>query len=162
MTAIGSRQDSPILVRPHPAKMGHYQIVFVTVVSARQDNLGAWSAPSSRNSRTEITSLPRDRRTFGSGQPVLHRSGRCSRRNPKRTLVMIGKRFSRHQRSTPDANKGCFRSPKAFQHSGDRSRKGVGCDRWFDLTLLIEKPSNLAIGRGPRWRPREFKSSATG
>ncbi|PWJ88214.1 ParB family chromosome partitioning protein [Mesorhizobium loti] len=143
--AIGERgQDSPILVRPHPAISGRYQIVFGhrraraakqlgkpvrAVVKELQDKDHVVAQGQENSARANLSFIERamfaqnladlghDRETIQSAlaidAPMLTRMLSVTKRVPDVIIRAIG------------------------------AAKGVGRDRWLDLTLLIEKPSNL-------------------
>ncbi|WP_353646267.1 plasmid partitioning protein RepB [Mesorhizobium sp. WSM2239] len=159
---IGERgQDSPILVRPHPAMSGRYQIVFGhrraraakqlgkpvrAVVKELQDRDHVVAQGQENSARANLSFIERavfaqnlsdlghDRETIQSAlaidAPMLTRMLSVTKRIPDVIIRAIG------------------------------AAKGVGRDRWLDLTLLIEKPSNLTkavelVGT------ETFKSAAT-
>jgi ParB family chromosome partitioning protein len=162
VAAIGARgQDSPILVRPHPAKSGRYQIVFGhrraraakllgkpvrAVVKELQDRDHVVAQGQENSARANLSFIERavfaqkladlghDRDTIQSAlaadAPMLTRMLSVTKRIPNAILQAIG------------------------------AAKGVGRDRWLDLTLLIEKPSNLTKAE-ELVETAEFKSAAT-
>jgi ParB family transcriptional regulator, chromosome partitioning protein len=145
VAAIGERgQDSPILVRPHPTAAGRYQIVFghrrfraakqlgrpVRAVVKELDDKDHVVAQGQENSAREnlsfieravfaqkLCDLGHSRETVQSSlsvdAPMLTRMLSVTKRVPAVIIQAIG------------------------------AAKGVGRDRWLELTALIEQPSNL-------------------
>jgi ParB family chromosome partitioning protein len=162
VAAIGARgQDSPILVRPHPVKNGRYQIVFGhrraraakqlgkpvrAVVKELQDRDHVVAQGQENSARENLSFIERaafaqkladlgyDRETIQSAlaidAPMLTRMLSVTKRIPNTIIQAVG------------------------------AAKGVGRDRWLDLTLLIEKPSNLKKAE-ELIETGEFKSAAT-
>lgn len=146
VAAIGERgQDSPILVRPHPTATGRYQIVFghrrfraakqlgrpVRAVVKKLDDRDHVVAQGQENSAREnlsfieravfaqkLCDLGHSRETVQSSlsvdAPMLTRMLSVTKRVPETIIQTIG------------------------------AAKGVGRDRWLELTAMIEQPSNLA------------------
>lgn len=145
VAAIGERgQDSPILVRPHPTANGRYQIVFghrrfraakhlgrpVRAVVKELSDKDHVVAQGQENSAREnlsfieravfaqkLCDLGHGRETVQSSlsvdAPMLTRMLSVTKRVPDIIIETIG------------------------------AAKGVGRDRWLELTALIEQPSNL-------------------
>ncbi|EHK52554.1 replication protein B [Mesorhizobium alhagi CCNWXJ12-2] len=162
VAAIEERgQDSPILVRPHPTKNGRYQIVFGhrrarvakqlgkpvrAVVKELHDRDHVVAQGQENSARANLSFIERavfaqnlsdlghDRETIQSAlaidAPMLTRMLSVTKRIPNGVIHAIG------------------------------AAKGVGRDRWLDLTLLIEKPSNLMKAE-ELVETEKFKSAAT-
>lgn len=162
VAAIRERgQDSPILVRPHPTRTGRYQIVFGhrraraakqlgkpvrAVVKELHDRDHVVAQGQENSARANLSFIERavfaqklaelghDRETIQSAlaidAPMLTRMVSVTKRIPSAIIDAIG------------------------------AAKGVGRDRWLELTLLIEKPSNLAKAE-EHVETKEFKSAAT-
>ncbi|TIT18457.1 MAG: plasmid partitioning protein RepB [Mesorhizobium sp.] len=162
VAAIRERgQDSPILVRPHPTKNGRYQIVFGhrrarvakqlgkpvrAVVKELHDRDHVVAQGQENSARANLSFIERavfaqnladlghDRETIQSAlaidAPMLTRMLSVTKRIPNSIIHAIG------------------------------AAKGIGRDRWLDLTLLIEKPSNLMKAE-EFVETGEFKSAAT-
>lgn len=162
MAAIRERgQDSPILVRPHPTRNGRYQIVFGhrraraakqlgkpvrAVVKELHDRDHVVAQGQENSARANLSFIERavfaqklaelghDRETIQSAlaidAPMLTRMLSVTKRIPSAIIDAIG------------------------------AARGVGRDRWLELTLLIEKPSNLTKAE-ELIDTEEFKSAAT-
>ncbi|MBB3237138.1 plasmid partitioning protein RepB [Phyllobacterium endophyticum] len=160
VTAIDERgQDSPILVRPHPTANGRYQIVFghrrfraakelgrpVRAVVKELDDKDHVVAQGQENSAREnlsfieravfaqkLTELGHSRETVQSSlsidAPMLTRMLSVTKRIPASIIQSIG------------------------------AAKGVGRDRWLEMTVLIDNPSNL-VGAGEFIATDEFMSA---
>ena len=160
VAAIGERgQDSPILVRPHPTANGRYQIVFghrrfraakqlgrpVRAVVKELDDKDHVVAQGQENSARENLSFI-ERAVFAQKLTELGHSRETVQSSLSVDAPMLTRMLSVTKR-IPDL---------IIQSIG--AAKGVGRDRWLEMTALIENPSNLA-GAGEFIATDEFTSA---
>jgi ParB family chromosome partitioning protein len=145
VAAIGERgQDSPILVRPHPTANGRYQIVFghrrfraakqlgrpVRAVVKELDDKDHVVAQGQENSARENLSFI-ERAVFAQKLSDLGHSRETVQSSLSVDAPMLTRMLSVTKR-IPDV---------IIQSIG--AAKGVGRDRWLEMTALIENPLNL-------------------
>lgn len=162
VAAIRERgQDSPILVRPHPTKNGRYQIVFGhrrarvakqlgkpvrAVVKELHDRDHVVAQGQENSARANLSFI--ERAVFAQNLADLGHN----RETIQSALAIDAPMLTRMLSVTK-------RIPNAIIHAIGAA-KGIGRDRWLDLTLLIEKPSNLMKAE-ELVETGEFKSAAT-
>ncbi|WP_287188030.1 plasmid partitioning protein RepB [Mesorhizobium sp.] len=162
VAAIRERgQDSPILVRPHPTKNGRYQIVFGhrrarvakqlgkpvrAVVKELHDRDHVVAQGQENSARANLSFI--ERAVFAQNLADLGHD----RETIQSALAIDAPMLTRMHSVTK-------RIPNAIIHAIGAA-KGIGRDRWLDLTLLIERPSNLMKAE-ELVDTEEFKSAAT-
>lgn len=162
VAAIRERgQDSPILVRPHPAKNGRYQIVFGhrrarvakqlgkpvrAVVKELHDKDHVVAQGQENSARANLSFI--ERAVFAHNLADLGHD----RETIQSALAIDAPMLTRMLSVTK-------RIPTTIIHAIGAA-KGIGRDRWLKLTLLIEKPSNLVKAQ-EFVETEEFKSAAT-
>ncbi len=138
-------QDSPILVRPHPKVDGRYMVVFGhrrlraaktlgrkvrAVVKAMQDQEHVVAQGQENSARANLSFI--ERAVFAGALSRLHYD------NDNR-IIMTALSLDRATLSKMLAVTSI--SPEILDSIG--AAKSIGRDRWYELKILLEKPSNL-------------------
>jgi len=138
-------QDSPVLVRPHPTHAGRYMLVFGHLRRRAALDLG-------RNVRAVIKQMTDRDHVIAQGQ---ENNGRANTSFIEKAVFAaeITNRHFDDDSSTVMAALGADKStlskmlavaglPAPLLKAVGRAKR-VGRDRWYDLKLLLDKPSNL-------------------
>ena len=146
LDAIRERgQDSPVLVRPHPRQAGRYMLVFGHLRRRAAAELG-------RKVRSVIKEMTDRDHVIAQGQ---ENNGRANTSFIEKAVFAaeIANRHFDDDNSTVMAALGADKStlskmlavaglPPPLLKAIGRAKR-VGRDRWYDLKLLLDKPSNL-------------------
>ena len=138
-------QDSPVLVRPHPKQAGRYMLVFGHLRRRAAVELG-------RNVRAVIKQMTDRDHVIAQGQ---ENNGRANTSFIEKAIFAaeIANRHFDDDNSTVMAALGADKStlskmlavaglPAPLLKAIGRAKR-IGRDRWYDLKLLLDKPSNL-------------------
>lgn len=143
-------QDSPVLVRPHPQQAGRYMLVFGHLRRRAAVELG-------RKVRAVIKQMTDRDHVIAQGQ---ENNGRANTSFIEKAVFAaeIANRHFDDDNSTVMAALGADRStlskmlavaglPAPLLKAIGRAKR-IGRDRWYDLKLLLDKPSNLEEALG--------------
>lgn len=146
VAAIKARgQDSPILVRPHPKSDGRYMVVFGhrrlraakalgrtvrAVIKAMQDQEHVVAQGQENSARANLSFI--ERAVFAGALSRLHYDN-------DNHIIMTALSLDRATLSKMLAVTSI--PPEILEGIG--AAKGIGRDRWYELKMLLEKPSNL-------------------
>lgn len=138
-------QDSPVLVRPHPKQAGRYMLVFGHLRRRAAVELG-------RKVRAVIKQMTDRDHVIAQGQ---ENNGRANTSFIEKAVFAaeIANRHFDDDNSTVMAALGADKStlskmlavaglPGSLLKAIGRAKR-IGRDRWYDLKLLLDKPSNL-------------------
>lgn len=150
MEAIRDRgQDSPILVRPHPAKMGRYMIVFGHRRARVAKLLG-------RKVRAVVKELKDREHVVAQGQENSARANLSFIEKALFASKLFRLRYDEDNstvlaalsidRATLSKMLSVASLPEEILRAIGPA-KGVGRDRWYELKLLLEKPGNHDVAR---------------
>lgn len=146
LDAIRERgQDSPVLVRPHPKQSGRYMLVFGHLRRRAAVELG-------RKVRAVIKEMTDRDHVVAQGQENTGRANTSFIEKAVFAAEIVNRRFDDDQ-STVMAALGADKStlskmlavaglPTPLLKAIGRAKR-IGRDRWYDLKLLLDKPSNL-------------------
>lgn len=146
LDAIRERgQDSPVLVRPHPQQNGRYMLVFGHLRRRAAVELG-------RKVRAVIKEMTDRDHVVAQGQENTGRANTSFIEKAVFAAEIVNRRFDDDQ-STVMAALGADKStlskmlavaglPTPLLKAIGRAKR-IGRDRWYDLKLLLDKPSNL-------------------
>jgi len=138
-------QDTPILVRPHPQQSGRYMLVFGHLRRLTAARLG-------RKVRAVIKDMTDREHVIAQGQENNGRANTSFIEKAVFAADIVNRKFD-DDNSTVMAALGADKStlskmlavaalpPTLLQAIGRATR--VGRDRWYDLKLLLDKPSTL-------------------
>lgn len=146
MAAVRERgQDTPVLVRPHPQQPGRYMLVFGHLRRLTALRLG-------RKLRAVVKQMSDREHVIAQGQENNGRANTSFIEKAVFAAEIVGRHFD-DDNSTVMAALGADKSTlsKMLAVAGlpDPLLKGigratrVGRDRWYELKLLLDKPSNL-------------------
>lgn len=138
-------QDSPILVRPHPTADGRYMVVFGHRRLKAAKTLG-------RNVRAVIKAMQDQEHVVAQGQENSARAnlsfieravfaGALSRLQYDNDNHIILTALSLDRATLSKMLAVTSIPPEILEGIG--AAKGIGRDRWYELKMLLEKPSNL-------------------
>lgn len=143
-------QDSPVLVRPHPKQAGRYMLVFGHLRRRAAVELG-------RKVRAVIKEMTDRDHVIAQGQ---ENNGRANTSFIEKAVFAaeIANRHFDEDNSTVMAALGADKStlskmlavaglPASLLKAIGRAKR-IGRDRWYDLKLLLDKPSNLEEALG--------------
>jgi len=146
VNAIRERgQDSPILVRPHPKFDGRYMVVFGhrrlraakalgrrvrVVIKAMEDQEHVVAQGQENSARANLSFI--ERAVFAGTLSRLHYDN-------DNHIIMTALSLDR---ATLSKMLAVASIPSEILH-GVGAAKGIGRDRWYELKMLLEKPSNL-------------------
>ncbi|AMS45556.1 plasmid partitioning protein RepB [Aminobacter aminovorans] len=140
-------QDTPVLVRPHPQQPGRYMLVFGHLRRLSAARLG-------RKVRAVIKDMTDREHVIAQGQENNGRSNTSFIEKAVFAAEIVGRHFD-DDNATVMAALGADKStlskmlavaslPEALLKGIGRATR-IGRDRWYDLKLLLDKPSNLDI-----------------
>jgi ParB family chromosome partitioning protein len=138
-------QDSPVLVRPHPSHAGRYMLVFGHLRRRAAAELG-------RKVRAVIKQMTDRDHVIAQGQENNGRANTSFIEKAVFAAEIVNRRFDDDQ-STVMAALGADKStlskmlavaglPAPLLKAIGRAKR-IGRDRWYDLKLVLDKPSNL-------------------
>lgn len=138
-------QDTPVLVRPHPTQSGRYMLVFGHVRRLTAAKLG-------RKVRAVVKEMTDRDHVIAQGQENNSRSNTSFIEKAVFAADIVSRRFD-DDNSTVMAALGVNKPtlskmiavaslPEPLLKAIGRAKR-VGRDRWYDLKLLLDKPSNL-------------------
>lgn len=146
VNAIKERgQDSPILVRPHPTSSGRYMVVFGhrrlraaktlgrkvrAVIKAMQDQEHVVAQGQENSARANLSFI--ERAVFAGALSRLHYDN-------DNHIIMTALSLDR---ATLSKMLAVMSIPPEIL-TGIGAAKSIGRDRWYELKMLLEKPSNL-------------------
>lgn len=138
-------QDTPVLVRPHPKDAGRYMLVFGHLRRRAAVELG-------RKVRAVVKEMTDRDHVIAQGQENNGRANTSFIEKAVFAADIVNRRFD-DDNSTVMAALGADKStlskmlavaglPAALLKSIGRAKR-IGRDRWYDLKLLLDKPSSL-------------------